>query len=208
MTTIKKHSYYDSDRVRQAELRARRKEQGWKRVSIWLSPEQVDSLETLGGESWLGRTVKELLTGAVSERQQPVKQAALFVGAEPLPDTVNKSLSDTANKPLSDNDLDKGRPQGKTTLSTDTKPLPDTANKSVSDNGESLPDNRAELAKLGHALLRTGLTKAAVAAHFNRIGATPNRIPKIKGTKPRTDSAATWTVKSISQFLLRDYPEA
>lgn len=85
--TTKRRTYWDSDRVRQAQLRARRKEQGWKRVSIWLSPEQVDSLETLGGESWLGRTVKELLTGAVSERQQPVEQAALFVVPEQVSDT-------------------------------------------------------------------------------------------------------------------------
>lgn len=199
--TTKRRTYYDSDRVRQAQLRERRKEQGWKRVSIWLSPEQVDSLETLGGESWLGRTVKELLTGAVSERQQPAKPAALFVGAEPLPDT--------ANKPVSDNAPVKEQPQGKTPLFTDIKPLPDTANKPVSDNAKKpLPDNRAELAKLGHALLRTGVTKAAIAAHFNQLGATPNRIPKTTGTKPRADSAATWTVKSVSQFLLRDYPEA
>lgn len=86
-TVTKKRTYWDSDRIRQAQLRARRKEQGWKRVSIWLSPEQVDSLERLGGESWLGRTVKELLTGAVSERQQPAKQAALFVVPDKVSDT-------------------------------------------------------------------------------------------------------------------------
>ena len=86
--TTKRRTYWDSDRVRQAQLRARRKEQGWKRVSLWLSPEQVDSLETLGGEPWLGRTLKELLTGAVSERQRTAaKQAALFVVPEWVSDT-------------------------------------------------------------------------------------------------------------------------
>ena len=90
-TATKKRTYWDSDRIRQAQLRARRKEQGWKRVSIWLSPEQVGSLERLGGESWLGRTVKELLNGAVSERQQPAKQAALFV----VPDRVSDTEPDS-----------------------------------------------------------------------------------------------------------------
>lgn len=56
----------ETNAARQARLRERRKEQGFKRVSLWLSPEQVDSLETLGGEPWLGRTVKELLTGAMN----------------------------------------------------------------------------------------------------------------------------------------------
>ena len=86
--TTKRRTYWDSDRIRQAQLRARRKERGWKRVSLWLSPEQVDSLETLGGESWLGRTVKELLTGAVSERQHTAaKQTALFVVPDKVSDT-------------------------------------------------------------------------------------------------------------------------
>ena len=51
---------------RQARLRARRKADGWRRVSVWLSPEQVDRLETLGGDAWLGSTVKALLTRTVS----------------------------------------------------------------------------------------------------------------------------------------------
>lgn len=86
--TTKRRTYWDSDRIRQAQLRARRKEQGWKRVSIWLSPEQVDSLETLGGEPWLGRTVKELLTGAVSERQRTAAKQTMLFG-------VPSSVSDT-----------------------------------------------------------------------------------------------------------------
>jgi hypothetical protein len=63
---------------RQRRLRERRKADGWRRVSIWLSPEQVAALETLGGESWLGRTVKTLLARSVSEqgRVKPHKPPA------------------------------------------------------------------------------------------------------------------------------------
>jgi hypothetical protein len=105
--TNKRRTYWDSDRIRQAQLRARRKEQGWKRVSLWLSPEQVDSLETLGGEPWLGRTLKELLTGAVSERQRTAKQEALFV----VPDKV------------SDTEPDSGQPTDKAALYREAEQL-------------------------------------------------------------------------------------
>ena len=98
--TTKRRTYWDSDRIRQAQLRARRKEQGWKRVSIWLSPEHVARLETLGGERWLGRTVKELLTGAVSERQQPAKPAALLWVPEQVSDTEPDSGQPTDKKAL------------------------------------------------------------------------------------------------------------
>ena len=62
---------------RQARLRAKRKAEGFKRVSVWLSPEQIANLEKLGGEPWLGRTVKAFLQRAVSEPGRPGKQAAL-----------------------------------------------------------------------------------------------------------------------------------
>ena len=62
---------------RQARLRAKRKADGWRRVSVWLSPEHVTTLETLGGDAWLGRTVKTLLTRAVAEPGRG-KQSALF----------------------------------------------------------------------------------------------------------------------------------
>ena len=65
----------------------RRKELGFRRATVWLPPEQVNNLEILGGESWLGRPVKEVLTGAVSERQRPAKQAALFMVPEQVSDT-------------------------------------------------------------------------------------------------------------------------
>ena len=89
----------ETNAARQARLRERRKALGFKRVSLWLSPEQVDSLETLGGEPWLGATVKAWLESAVAERARPpVQQAAPFAnasndsGPEPLPDNDKAAL--------------------------------------------------------------------------------------------------------------------
>ena len=55
------------DRHRQQQLRDRRKTEGWRRVSIWLSPEQAARLARHGGEAELGRTVKRLLLWADPE---------------------------------------------------------------------------------------------------------------------------------------------
>jgi len=71
---------------RQARLRAKRKADGWRRVSVWLSPEQVATVETLGGDAWLGRTVKTLLGRAVAEPGRG-KQKALFDAPGPLSDS-------------------------------------------------------------------------------------------------------------------------
>ena len=68
---------------RQARLRAKRKADGWRRVTVWLSPEQVATLETLGGDAWLGRTVKTLLGQAVSKPGRG-KQKALFDAPGPV----------------------------------------------------------------------------------------------------------------------------
>lgn len=59
-----------TERIRQQRLRDRRKEQGWKRITIWLNPSEAATLETLGDE-WLGRTVKGLLFEAVDRKGQP-----------------------------------------------------------------------------------------------------------------------------------------
>ena len=80
------------DRERQQKLRDRRKADGWRRVSIWLSPEQAGRLETLGGDAWLGRTVKQLLGDALQERRRsaPATPAAPTVSdtrPAPVPDT-------------------------------------------------------------------------------------------------------------------------
>ncbi len=96
--TRRKPENNETNAARQARLRERRKELGFKRVSVWLSPEQVDRLETLGGELWLGRTVKGFLEGAVSERARPpARQAALFAIA-------NASNDSGPVEPLRDND--------------------------------------------------------------------------------------------------------
>ena len=76
---------------RQARLRARRKADGWRRVSVWLSPEQVSTLETLGGDAWLGRTVKALLTRAVAEPRRG-QQTALFDAPGPVSGSDNAAL--------------------------------------------------------------------------------------------------------------------
>ena len=59
MTCITKKAL--SNRERQRRLRERRKEEGWKRVGVWLSPDEVKILDSYG-EEWLGRTVKALLS--------------------------------------------------------------------------------------------------------------------------------------------------
>ena len=72
----------ETNAARQARLRERRKELGYRRVSLWLSPDQVDSLERQGGEPWLGSKIKQLLDNAVSA-PAPVKQVALFRVPDP-----------------------------------------------------------------------------------------------------------------------------
>ena len=71
---------------------------------------------------------------------------------------------------------------------------------------ESAPADRAALAQRGHELLKIGMTAAGVAQEFNSRSWTPDRIPKAAGTKPRSDSATTWTAKTVSQLLHRDHP--
>ena len=81
---------------RQARLRERRKAEGWRRVTVWLSPEQVATLETLGGDAWLGRTVKTLLGQAVSKPGRG-QQKALFDAPGPVSDSSGE-LSATVKK--------------------------------------------------------------------------------------------------------------
>lgn len=70
------------------------------------------------------------------------------------------------------------------------------------------PQSRAELATIGHQWRKEGQSATAIACGFNVEGWTPDTIPKERGVKPRTDSATAWSVKSVSQLLSRDYPEA
>ena len=81
----------ETNAPRQARLRARRKADGWRRVTVWLSPEQVATLETLGGDAWLGRTVKQLLGDALQERR-PAQAAPKVSDTDPAPLPM---LSDT-----------------------------------------------------------------------------------------------------------------
>ena len=97
----------ETNAARQQRLRERRKAQGFKRVSLWLSPEQVDSLERLGGEPWLGTRVKQLLESAVAEPARPpvAKQVALFLVPDPDPENGNgcRCEPEPAATPVSDN---------------------------------------------------------------------------------------------------------
>ena len=101
--TRRKPENNETNAARQARLRERRKAAGFKRVSLWLSPDQVDSLERLGGEPWLGTRVKQLLESAVAEPARPpvAKQVALFV----VPDLDNGRVGqcEQAPAPVSDN---------------------------------------------------------------------------------------------------------
>jgi hypothetical protein len=76
------------DRERQQKLRDRRKADGWRRVSIWLSPEQAGRLETLGGDAWMGRTVKQLLGDVLQERRRPAPAPTVSdTRPAPVPDS-------------------------------------------------------------------------------------------------------------------------
>ena len=74
----------ETNAARQARLREQRKAKGWRRVSLWLSPEQVKRLNTLGGEFWLGARVKALLEPAMVEQEKQT--------ANPLPDNDKAAL--------------------------------------------------------------------------------------------------------------------
>ncbi len=104
-----------TDRIRQQRLRDRRKADGWRRVSLWLSPEQATRLETLGGDAWLGRTVKQLLGDVLSDttpktaKRTPKKPqgvlpfAPVEAGGKQV---VGTAVSDTEPEALRDNTRD------------------------------------------------------------------------------------------------------
>ena len=77
---------------RQARLRERRKAEGWRRITVWLSPEQAGRLETLGGDAWLGRTVKALLTRAVADPRKPPAPVSGSGGEPREPATRGKAV--------------------------------------------------------------------------------------------------------------------
>ena len=100
--TRRKPENHETNAARQARLRERRKELGYRRVSLWLSPEQVDSLERQGGEPWLGSKVKQLLDNAVSA-PAPATQAALFRVPDPENGNGCRFEPEPAAAPVSDN---------------------------------------------------------------------------------------------------------
>lgn len=56
-----------NDRLQQQKLRDRRKEAGWKRITIWLDPDDLEAL-ALHDKDWLGTTVKALLKSSLSDK--------------------------------------------------------------------------------------------------------------------------------------------
>jgi len=58
-----------NDRIQQQKLRDRRKELGWKRITIWLDPEELEALNQ-HDKDWLGTTVKALLKSSLSDKYQ------------------------------------------------------------------------------------------------------------------------------------------
>ena len=64
----------------------RRQEERWKRLTIWLTPEEADTLQTLG-DQWLGRRVKALLADAAGHKQRHPTLHAVTAG-DPIPDAA------------------------------------------------------------------------------------------------------------------------
>lgn len=103
-TPRRKPENNETNAARQRRLREHRKELGYRRVSVWLSPDQVDRMERQGGEPWLGRIVKQLLESAVVEpARPPAKQVALFLVPDPENGRVCQFEPEPAATAVSDN---------------------------------------------------------------------------------------------------------
>jgi len=76
-----------TERARQARLRERRKAEGWRRLTLWVTPHDAETIAGMGGEPWLGRAVKALLCDCMTERTKPTPKAP-----EAVPDTVTCPL--------------------------------------------------------------------------------------------------------------------
>ncbi|CAK0757218.1 hypothetical protein CCP3SC5AM1_2320008 [Gammaproteobacteria bacterium] len=61
----------------------RRKAEGWKRLTLWVTPTEAETIADLGGEPWLGRAVKALLCDCMADKTKPTPKAP-----EAVPDTV------------------------------------------------------------------------------------------------------------------------
>lgn len=113
----------------------------------------------LGGDAWLGRTVKQLLGDALQEQERrpaPAVQAALFATLAPVSDntrdffgTVKKAVplvSDTRPAPV---------------------PMPDTGKGKAA---FMTPADKAALMREVDSLLSQGLSSHAIARKFNEEG--------------------------------------
>jgi len=134
-----------TERLRQARLRERRKSEGWRRVTVWLTPQEAATLETLGDE-WLGRTVKALLCEAMDDThptqgQPPVHAQTPDPGPVPGPETFTLELV-----PARDPNAEPG---------------------AVSDTGREPP---ADILAEVDSLLARGLSGEAIARQFNIQG--------------------------------------
>ena len=109
----RKAENHETNAARQARLRERRKELGFKRVTVWLSPEQVDRMERQGGELWLGTTVKQLLESAVAEpARPPASPVARFVVPDSQPDTAPRESGQPTDKAALFQGVEQLRQQG------------------------------------------------------------------------------------------------
>ena len=134
-----------TERLRQARLRERRKSEGWRRVTVWLNPQEAATLETLGDE-WLGRTVKALLCEAMDDTQTtkglpPVHAQTPAPVPVPGPETFTLELV-----PERDPNAEQG---------------------AVSDTGREPP---ADILAEVDSLLARGLSGEAIARQFNAQG--------------------------------------
>lgn len=168
------------ERVRR--YRERQRQQGKVRLTVAIEPEARAALDQLLSSHpalTIDSTINGLLLGTVAlpRNKQPTRQA-LPRNDKPV------------RKPLRGND-----PPAQSLLPSNSQALPGNA-----------PCDRAALAKIGHQLKRDGMRISEIAEHFNANGWTPAAIPRQAGVKPRSDAAARWTVKTVSQLLTRDYP--
>lgn len=70
------------ERPAQHDPNDRRKNEGWKRLTIWLTPQEADILQTLGS-AWLEDSVKALLANVIANTERPLPSQA-EITADPL----------------------------------------------------------------------------------------------------------------------------
>lgn len=132
-----------TERLRQARLRERRKAEGWRRVTLWLTPQEAATLESIGDDDWLGRTVKALLCESIQCDRPQQGQPLVFPEIPPLPPIPDPETFTLALMPERD-------------LMAEPASLPDTEHSSLMAEVDSL--------------LALGLSGGAIARQFNAQG--------------------------------------